>query len=212
MDAGLTSRILYLQSSNWFPGTEGALPEHSNRASNLIKEIEVDAGAGINPAEQVKLNKLMKRDITTGIEGKLRLDNPGTVSQRLKKLREERGKTAGRKWYNLSRPEMTDDLRQELTVLRLMKYAKSGVRRTGGANIGANEHFEVGYTVAPASAHYTDRQSSSADGSVRKSAKLGFVDALLQDSEYKRYAKRKRTENFERQHANQKRTAPKMRR
>lgn len=213
LDAGLTSRILYLQSANWFPGTEGALPEHTSRASKLLKEVEVDAGLSINPAEQVKLNKLMRQDVTVGMESKLRMDRHGSVSQRLKKLREERSKTAGRKWYDLARPEMTDEMRQELTVLRLMKYAKPGLRRGGaGARAGEAEHFEIGNVVAPASAHYTDRQTSSADGSVRKSAKLGFVDALLQDQDYKRFAKRKRAENFDRQQSHQRRPPPKMRR
>lgn len=214
MDAGLTSRILYLQSSNWFPGSQGALPEHTGRASKLLKEVEIDAGLSINPAEQVKLNKLMRRDVTVGIEGKLRMDRHGSVSQRLKKLREDRAKTAGRKWYDLGRPEMTDELRQELTVLRLMKYARPGSRKGGaGARAGEAEHFEIGNIVAPASAHYTDRHTSSADGRVRKSAKLGFVDALLQDQDYRRYAKRKRTENLERQQSNQRRAPPpKMRR
>lgn len=169
----------------------------------------MDAGMSINPAEQVRLNKLMKKDKTVGIEGKAKLERPSSVSQRLKKMREERAKTAGRKWYDLSRPEMTDELRQELTVLRLQNYARPGARRKGGSNIGKEQHFEIGNIVAPASAYYTDRATSSADGRVRKSAKLGFVDALLQDQEYKRYAKRKRTEANEKQHSsNKKRSKP----
>lgn len=208
MDAGLTNRILYFDAAKWFPKSEGALPERTNRATRWIKEVEIDAGVSINPAEQVKLNQLMKRDQTVGIEGKLKLERPMTVSQRLKKVREDRNKASGRKWYELARPEMTEELRQELTVLQLMKYARPGARKSGGAKIGNRTRFEIGNVVAPASAHFTDRQTSSAEGTVRKSAKLGFVDALLQDQEYRRYAKRKRNENLERQQKNQKRFSP----
>ena len=162
----------------------------------------------INPAEQVRLSKLMEKDVTNGIEKISKLEKPSTVSQRLKKMREEREKTTGKKWFHLGRPEMTEELRQELTVLKLQRYATPGRYRKAGAKGGEQEYFEVGSVVAPASAYFTDHSTSSADGSVRKSAKLGFVDSLLQDQEFKRYAKRKRQDALERQERNNKRSKP----
>jgi hypothetical protein len=208
LDSGLTSRILYLQASNWFPNTQGALPEQTTRSSKWLKETEMDVELHINPAEQVRLNKLMEKDVTVGIEKLSKLEKPATVSQKLKKMREERSKTRGGKWYHLGRPEMTDELKQELTVLRLLKYTTPGKYKKGGARGGEDEYFEIGSVVAPASAYFTDRATSSADGRVRKSAKLGFVDSLLQDTEYKRYAKRKRQEVLEKAEKNAKRSKP----
>jgi hypothetical protein len=162
----------------------------------------------MNPAEHLRLKKLLEKDITVGVEKLAKLEKPLTVSQRLKKVREERSKTLGKNWYNLARPEMTDALRQELTVLRLMRYATPGKFKSGGAKGGEDEYFEIGSVVAPASAYYTDRATSSADGTVKRTAKLGFVDSLLQDQEYKRYAKRKRQEVLERAERNAKRSKP----
>lgn len=208
LDPGLTSRILYLKTSQWFPKTTGVLPESTNRASKWEKASEDATELGINPAEQIRINKLLEKDVTTGIEKQAKLEKPFTVSQRLKKMREERNKTLGKNWYNLGRPEMTPELRQELAVLRLMRYATPGKYKSSGAKAGEDEYFEVGSVVAPASAYYTDRATSSADGSVRKSAKLGFVNSLLQDQEYKRFAKRKRQEVLERAERNTKRSKP----
>lgn len=209
LDPGITSRVLYLQTDQWFPNTTGVLPGHTNRASRWLKEAVVDIPASINPAEQIRLNKLLAaHDVTVDIEKKRKLEKPLTVTQRLKRMREERAKSAGKKWYHLGRPVLTEELRQELAVLRLQRYAMPGRYKKQGAKAGEEKYFEMGYVVAPATAHYTDRATSSADGSVRKSAKLGFVDALLQDQQYRKYAKRKRQEQLEKQERNAKLSRP----
>lgn len=211
LDAGVTSEVLYLNLTPYFPQRASVLPAQTNRATKLMKQVEREAGMGEgvqNPAEMVRLAKLMKKDQTVGIEKQSKLEAPISENARLKKMREERAKTLGKGWYNLTRPQMTDELLQEMTVLKMMDAAKPYEFHNRGKDFGNQEYFEIGSVVAPASAHYSDPHTSSANGSVRRSAKLGFVDALLDDQEFRKHAKRKRDDMAKHAAATQKSYGP----
>lgn len=203
MDPGVTYDMLYFNASKWFPQSSSILPEKTTKTINLLKKIDKDSEI-ISPAEQVRLVKLMKKDETVGIERLSKLPKKESKTQKLKKMREERKKTIGSEWYHLKRPIMNDELKRELAVMRLEKYASPGIFQKRGATGGDQDYFEIGSIVNNPVTFYTDREYSSIDG-IKSKSKLGFVDNLLQDQEFKKFSKRKfrelhlkQTENLKR--------------
>lgn len=117
---------------------------------------------------------------------------PPSKSQLKKKKREERSKTAGAGWFDLGKPVMTDELKQELNILKMRQYTdpKKFFKKTP---IDINDYFEIGKVVSHASEYYTS-PNTRVKG---RSDELNFVDELLNDSNYKKYAKRKYREILE---------------
>lgn len=142
----------------------------------------------------------MSKDRLNDFENQKVAPPPLSKSQLKKKQREERSKTAGKGWFDLGKPVMTDELKQELNILKMRQYTnpKKFFKKTP---IDIDDYFGIGKVVSHASEYYTS-PNTKAKG---KSDELNFVDELLKDSNYKKYAKRKYREIIEKKEKSSKR-------
>lgn len=156
--------------------------------------------SAVNALEQEKVDQLMKKDRLVNAENEKRAPPPPSKSQLTKQKREQRSKDAGKDWYNLSKPIMTDEMKQELKVLKMRQYIdpKKFYKKSP---IDVNDYFEVGTVVSHAKDYYT-APNKKVKGNKED---LNFVDDLLQDREYKKYAKRRYKEIIEKKQKSSKR-------
>ncbi|KAL7034909.1 hypothetical protein ACKWTF_008173 [Chironomus riparius] len=122
--------------------------------------------------------------ITDGIETKTDISTLGMSENQLKKLnRKEREKTKGAKWFNMKAPEMTEELKNDLSILQMRSaldpkhfYKRSEMK-------ALPKYFEVGQVIdSPVEYH------NSKD--VRK-RKRTLVDELMADAEFQKFNKKK---------------------
>jgi hypothetical protein len=192
LHTGIDSRMLYLPSTKWFPGSKSLITvvEHNDTPTTMFADaatsssLSSSAGA-TTEAELDRLERIMKKNKLAGIEKLTRVEKPASTSLQKKLVRAQRTENAGNGWFNMSRPEMTDELKQELQVLQLRGYVDPKRFYKKSSQSKMPEYFEVGHVVTGAADYY------SASRTTKKQQKLGFVDELLQDQEYRKYAKRK---------------------
>jgi len=102
-----------------------------------------------------------------------------------KERRTEREKTKGRDWFNLPAPEMTEQLKNDLTVLQMRKVLDPK-RFYKGPDIRGTlpKYFQMGRIVETPADFYSGRIP-------KKQRKATLVDELLDDADFRRYNKRK---------------------
>jgi len=102
-----------------------------------------------------------------------------------KERRAERDKTRGRDWFNLPAPEMTEQLKNDLTVLQMRKVLDPKRFYKGPDIRGAlPKYFQMGRIIETPADFYSGRVP-------KKQRKATLVDELLEDVEFRRYNKRK---------------------
>uniref|UniRef100_A0AAG5DJP1 Fcf2 pre-rRNA processing C-terminal domain-containing protein n=1 Tax=Anopheles atroparvus TaxID=41427 RepID=A0AAG5DJP1_ANOAO len=145
-----------------------------------------------NELNQTDVNAEMKQTVLTpGIEKKEDIARLGMKDDKLKKLnRAERKKTKGRNWFDMAAPEITPEVSNELTLIKMRSvldpkkvYGRVEKRKTP-------KYFEIGTVIESPLDHYNER-------GIKRSKKQSLVDELLADAEFQKYNKRKYAEALE---------------
>lgn len=96
----------------------------------------------------------------------------------------EREKDAGQDWFGMAKPELTDERKHDLELLKMRKvldtktfYKKNDIQQLP-------KYFEVGTVVDNATDFYSDRIP-------KKQRKQTLVDELLADEQFKKVNKKK---------------------
>ncbi|XP_022648573.1 deoxynucleotidyltransferase terminal-interacting protein 2-like [Varroa destructor] len=104
----------------------------------------------------------------------------------------EREKDAGQNWFSMAKPELTDEHRRDLEILKMRKvldtktfYKKNDIQQLP-------KYFAVGTVVDNATDFYSGRIS-------KKQRKQTLVDELLADTQFKKINQKKYREALERQ-------------
>jgi len=115
--------------------------------------------------------------------------------KKAKKLRkEEREKTKGKDWFNMSAPEMTEERKLDLEVIQMRGAAdpKRFYKKSDSKDLP--KYFQIGTVVDSPYDFYSDRIP-------KKDRKRTLVDELLADAEFKKYNKRKYVQIIQEQSA-----------
>lgn len=157
----------------------------------------------INKLEQQKIDEIMKKDRLANTESQKVAPPVKSKSKIQKEKREKKAATAGKEWHHLSKPVLTDELKQELKVLNMRQFIdpKKFYKKS---SLEPEEYFEVGTVVSHAKDYYT-APNRKVKG---RKEDLNFVEDLLHDREYKKYAKRKYKEILEKKQRSNKRRKP----
>ncbi|XP_077506973.1 deoxynucleotidyltransferase terminal-interacting protein 2 [Amblyomma americanum] len=150
--------------------------EQATMASEKIKELVLQSSAD---------SMLQGSVLTPGFEKK---DSVPPYSESLRRIRaqrkEERGKTKGPGWFGLPAPEMTEELKRDLEVLRMRHvldpkrfYKKNDLK-------DLPKYFQMGTVMDSAADFYHARVP-------KKDRKQTMVDELLADAEFRRFNKKK---------------------
>jgi len=128
---------------------------------------------------------LKKSAITPDYEQRQEVPNYHEAKRKRKlESKKERMKTKGSKWYNLPATEMTDEIRNDLTVLR-MRSALDPKRFYKSNDIDAlPKYFQIGTVIESSADFYHSRVPM-------KQRKRTIVEELMDDAKFKQYTKRK---------------------
>jgi len=130
----------------------------------------------LSAAERLKKNAKSCEELAREAKGPRQLQ---------KERRLEREKTKGRDWFNLPAPEMTEQLKNDLTVLQMRKVLDPKRFYKGPDIRGAlPKYFQMGRVVETPADFYSGRIP-------KKQQKSSLVDELLDDADFRRYNKRK---------------------
>ncbi|XP_003740280.1 deoxynucleotidyltransferase terminal-interacting protein 2 [Galendromus occidentalis] len=140
-------------------------------------------------AEDILLHRSILKDDSEK-QKTVELKGGKKLQKRLRKA--EREKTAGDDWYNMTKPELTDEMKKDLELLKMRKvldtktfYKKNDIQELP-------KYFEVGTVVDNATDFYSDRIP-------KRQRKQTLVDELLADEHFKKTNKKKYREALERQ-------------
>ncbi|XP_046404032.1 deoxynucleotidyltransferase terminal-interacting protein 2 [Ischnura elegans] len=141
---------------------------------------------GLAQGSSTRIEEIMKKSVITPGFEKLDAIPPYEESKRqlVKKRREERAKTKGKDWFNLPAPDVTEEMKHDLEVLRMRSvldpkhfYKKNDLKVLP-------KYFQVGRIVEGPADFYNSRVP-------KKQRKQTIVEELMADAEFKRYNKRK---------------------
>uniref|UniRef100_A0A182MLS8 Fcf2 pre-rRNA processing C-terminal domain-containing protein n=1 Tax=Anopheles culicifacies TaxID=139723 RepID=A0A182MLS8_9DIPT len=114
----------------------------------------------------------------------------GNALRKLNKL--DRKKTKGKNWFGMAAPEITTELENELTLIKMRSildpkqaFKRLDKRRTP-------KYFEIGKLIDSPLDHFNERGA-------KKLKSKSLVDELLADAEFQKANKRKYAESLERQ-------------
>lgn len=151
------------------------------KGTNQIKELAVTDVAG-----------LMKSAVMTpAIEKQENLATLSMTDRKIKELnKKERSKTKGKNWFNLPAQEMTEDVKNELELIRMRSVLdpKHFYKRSEMKTLP--KYFQIGKVVESPLDYYNER------GTKKTKAKT-LVDELLEDAKFQKYNKRKYAEALE---------------
>ncbi|CAH0405759.1 unnamed protein product [Chilo suppressalis] len=151
-----------------------------------FEQLDVETGKLKSKIGSVDVEKEMQKSVLKpGIEQEYSLP-AYTISQRKLKAmkKKEREKTKGPSWFNLPAPEITDELKNDLEILKMRSvldpkhfYKKNDMEVLP-------KYFQVGRIMDSPLDHVNERLS-------KKERKRTMVDELLADAEFQKYNKRK---------------------
>ncbi|XP_066232845.1 deoxynucleotidyltransferase terminal-interacting protein 2 [Saccopteryx leptura] len=136
-----------------------------------------------------KKNEIMQKAIITPDFEKNYCVPPYRESryQLQKKRRKERQKTAGDGWFGMKAPELTDELKNDLRVLKMRAGMDPKRFYKKNDRDGFPKYFQIGTVVDNPADFYHSRIP-------KKQRKKTIVEELLADSEFRRYNRRKYSE------------------
>ncbi|KAL0896044.1 hypothetical protein ABMA27_012025 [Loxostege sticticalis] len=149
-------------------------------------QLDVETGKLKSKLGSVDVEKEMQNSVLhSGIEKEHALPAYHISQRKLKALRKkEREKTKGPEWFNLPAPEMTEELKNDLEVLKMRSaldpkhfYKKNDMEVLP-------KYFQVGRIMDSQLDHVNERLT-------RKERKRTMVDELLADAEFQKYNKKK---------------------
>ncbi|XP_069795390.1 deoxynucleotidyltransferase terminal-interacting protein 2 isoform X1 [Narcine bancroftii] len=108
------------------------------------------------------------------------------VSERqLKKMRKkERAKTTGDSWYNMKAPDLTEELKNDLQVLKMRSAIDPKRFYKRNDRVGFPKYFQVGEVLNNPVDFYHSRLP-------KKQRKRTMVEELLADAQFRRYNKKR---------------------
>ncbi|XP_028170057.1 deoxynucleotidyltransferase terminal-interacting protein 2-like [Ostrinia furnacalis] len=151
-----------------------------------FEQLDVETGKLKSKIGSVDVEKEMQKSILhPGIEKEHSLPAYYVSQRKLKAMRKkEREKTKGPEWFNLPAPEMTEELKNDLEVLKMRSaldpkhfYKKNDMEVLP-------KYFQVGRIMDSQLDHVNERLT-------RKERKRTMVDELLADAEFQKYNKKK---------------------
>ncbi|KAK9721273.1 dTDP-fucopyranose mutase, variant 2 [Basidiobolus ranarum] len=101
-----------------------------------------------------------------------------------KELAKEREKTTGAKWFDMPAPDMTEQLKRDLTLIKLRGVLDRKRHYKKDNSKELPKYFQVGTIIEGAGEFYSARLT-------RKERKETILDELMADTDSKRYFKRK---------------------
>lgn len=110
-----------------------------------------------------------------------------SVRQQKKQRRKEREKTKGKNWFNMAAPEMTEEKKNDLTILHMRKALDPKRFYKNNDTLSLPKYFQLGTVVESSADFYHSRVP-------KKQRKSNMVDELLADAEFRKYNKRKYAE------------------
>ncbi|KAI8993565.1 Fcf2 pre-rRNA processing-domain-containing protein [Pilobolus umbonatus] len=120
-----------------------------------------------------------------------------------KQRQEERARTSGKGWFDMPKPEMTDELKRDLQVLK-MRHVLDRKRHYKKMGKKADPtYFQVGTIIESPTEFFSARMT-------RKERKGTIVDELLANEESKQYYKRKFNETQEKKRSGGKKDFKKL--
>ncbi|XP_034840898.1 deoxynucleotidyltransferase terminal-interacting protein 2 [Maniola hyperantus] len=149
-------------------------------------QLDLETGKLKSNLGSVDVDKeMLKSVLKPGIEQAHRLPKYNVSEKKLKALRKrEREKTKGPQWFNMPVPEMTEELKNDLQVLKMRSaldpkhfYKKNDMEVLP-------KYFQVGKIMDSPLDHVNERLT-------RKDRKRTMVDELLADAEFQKYNKKK---------------------
>ncbi|KAL1376196.1 hypothetical protein pipiens_017040 [Culex pipiens pipiens] len=192
-----TSSAATPSSSKAKRGTELLFREDLNasKESTLLRKARYSSrmeAASVKELALTDVDAHMKTAVVTPATEKQK--NLATLSMSDRQLKEqsrkERAKTKGGNWFNLAAPEMTEETKNELELIRMRsaldpkRFYKRSEMKT------LPKYFQIGKVIDSPLEFYNER------GTKKTKAKT-LVDELLEDAEFQRYNKRKYAEALE---------------
>uniref|UniRef100_A0A182VU44 Fcf2 domain-containing protein n=1 Tax=Anopheles minimus TaxID=112268 RepID=A0A182VU44_9DIPT len=175
----------------------------------LWKQNHSDNGTIIAASDQntflkgkAKQNDLCRTDIAKELKGAVltpyleKKEHIARLAMSDKTLRKqnrlERKKTKGQNWFGLAAPEITPELQNELTLMkmRFILDPKQSFKRLDKRK--TPKYFEIGKLIDSPLDHFKERGT-------KKLKSKSLVDELLADAEFQKLNKRKYAESLERQ-------------
>ncbi|XP_048005427.1 deoxynucleotidyltransferase terminal-interacting protein 2 [Leguminivora glycinivorella] len=151
-----------------------------------FEQLDLETGKLKSQLSVVDIDKEMKKSVLkAGLEQQHRLPKYTVSAKKLRLIRKkERAKTKGPGWFDLPAPEVTEELKNDLQVLKMRSvldpkhfYKKNDMEVLP-------KYFQVGTVMDSSLDHVNERLT-------RKQRKRTMVDELLADSEFQKYNKRK---------------------
>lgn len=124
-----------------------------------------------------------------------KIDNPRLSKRTLQKeRRKERGKDAGKNWFHMKAPEMTDKIKADLKVLKHRHVIDPKRFYKPSSSKQLPKFFQMGRIVDSAADFYSGRVS-------KNEKKRSLADSLMAEAKFQQYKKRKMNEIYEKKKA-----------
>ncbi|KAJ1961321.1 rrna-processing protein fcf2 [Dipsacomyces acuminosporus] len=170
--------------------------EERTRAASQAKSAKQNKGIAalsvplrLDVGDNVSDSLFIKIDSKTGA-AKLDLEkatkqDPTTQRKQAKERAEERASTAGKNWFGMKAPVLTQEIKNDLRVLQLRNVLdpKRFYKKNSG-NTKVPKYFEMGTIIEGATEFYSGRLT-------KKERRNNLVDELLADKQARDYFKRK---------------------
>ncbi|KAK6459791.1 Fcf2 pre-rRNA processing-domain-containing protein [Scheffersomyces xylosifermentans] len=143
---------------------------------SISKLPKIQSSLEKNMAQQLEAQKKSKHDIT-------RINDPIAVQH---KKADTETKDSGSKWFNMKQPEMTPQIRRDLSVIQ-QRSALDPKRHYKKEKWSIPKYFQMGTIVEGNTEFYSARLSRKQRGST-------LVEEILHDDDTKKYFKRKYSE------------------
>ncbi|XP_053693844.1 deoxynucleotidyltransferase terminal-interacting protein 2 [Sabethes cyaneus] len=148
--------------------------------------------SNVKKLAETDVNEHMKTSvITEAVEKQENLAKLSMSDRQVKELnRVERAKTKGDKWFNLPAQEMTEEIKNELEVIRMRSVLdpKHFYKRSEMKTLP--KYFQIGKVIESPLDYYNERGT-------KKSKAKSLVDELLEDAQFQKFNKKKYAEALE---------------
>ncbi len=177
--------------------TEESLSYVCARPMNDMEAVKIKAeslallpeGSKTTSSKKVKSDEERLTEITCGAA--LADPTPKPGKKKVQKLRRvEREKTKGADWFHMPAPEMTEEKKRDLEVLRMRSVIDPKRFYKKNDTEAPPKYFQIGKVIDSPADFYTDRVA-------KKKRRSTLVDELMADAEFRKYNKRKYTEIIE---------------
>ncbi|XP_058451800.1 deoxynucleotidyltransferase terminal-interacting protein 2 [Malaya genurostris] len=172
--------------------TVGKQKRSDQLSLNFLRNNRLSGTAAVKELAATNVEQHMKAAvITPATEKQQNLTTLSMTERQIKEQnRKERAKTKGANWFNLPAPEITEEVKNELELIRMRSVLdpKHFYKRSEMKTLP--KYFQIGKVIASPLDYYNER------GTKKTKAKT-LVDELLEDAEFQKYNKKKYAEALE---------------